>query len=67
MSKKLQYHGEMATATEIVRSLHSTLIPRNLKLGMQFPDSENVQCNLETVQISGLHGTYKCCTLVRPK
>jgi len=27
-------------------------MPHNLKVGMQFPDSENVQCILENVQLN---------------
>jgi len=30
----------------------------NLKIGKQFPDSENVQRHLEIAQIPGLCGTY---------
>jgi len=30
----------------------------NLEIGMQFLDSENVQCNLEIAQIPRLRGTY---------
>ena len=30
----------------------------NLEFGMQFPDSESVQRNLEIVQIPRLRGTY---------
>lgn len=41
----------LCTATELVKSLHFTLMPRNLKLGTQFLDSENVQCNLKIAQI----------------
>ena len=33
-------------------------MPHNLEIGMQFPDSENAQRNLEIVQIPILRGTY---------
>ena len=46
----------------------------NLEIGMQFPDSENAQCNLEIARIPGLRGTctyytqnMKCsCKLTAP-
>jgi len=31
---------------------------RNLEIGAQFPDSKNVQRNLEIAQIPKLRGTY---------
>ena len=39
-----------------IRKLHS----HNLKIGMQFPGSENAQRNLEIAQISRLGGMYTC-------
>jgi len=30
----------------------------NLKIGMQFPDCENAQCNLKIAQIPRLHRTH---------
>ena len=44
--------------TGAARSRDCALVPRNLEIGTQFRDSENVQHGLDIAQIPRLHGTY---------
>jgi len=52
-----EYCDVIVQATDIVQSRDCATIVRNLEIGTQFPDSENVQRNLEMAQIPRLQGT----------
>ena len=72
MQQKLRYlkiahwcHSISRLRTGATHSRDCVNPVRNLKIGTQFRDSENVQRNLEIVQIPKLRGTYTCFTLVQ--
>ena len=56
-------NDDLGSQQKYARSRDCTLVPHNLEIGTQFPDSKNAQCNLEIAQIPKLHGTY---ILARP-
>ena len=47
-------------ARKLIALVHCANVLRNLKIGTQFPDSENVWHNLKIVQIPKLCRTYTC-------